>query len=250
MRRVWVFVLSFAILGGAALFELWSSIQYPTIALVPGTLPPLTVGVEREYDYIKDYEKVGSYSFSVESREMYKGTEAYFVRSRTSITYGEKSAELESVYVFSEELAPLEYWVNASIGGEIQSIVCLFEGQSAKGTFALGDNVVEESVELPGGTVLIDYQMLGHWDLLLKSSPLEPGKKYEVNVYIPQGLSHTSLELYAEKKAKTIEIKGVEYVCSVVRATALNLVFYVHEGDIVQLEDTEQSIIVSIRGQG
>ncbi|MDH5792394.1 MAG: hypothetical protein OEZ44_09415 [Candidatus Bathyarchaeota archaeon] len=68
-----------------------------------------------------------------------------------------------------------------------------------------------------------------------------------MNAYIPQGLSHTSLELYAENKAKTIEIGGVEYACSVVRATALNLVFYIYEGDIVQLEDTEQSIIVSIR---
>lgn len=247
MRRVWVFVLSFAILGGAALFELWSSVQYPTIDLVPGALPPLTVGVKREYDYIKDYERVGSYSFSVESRGTYKGTEAYFVRSRTSLTYGEKSAELESVYIFSEELAPLEYRVNASIGGENQSITCFFEGRSARGTFMLGNNVVEESVELPRGTILIDYQMLGHWDLLLKSSHLEPGNRYEVNAYIPQGLSHTSLELYAENKAKTIEIGGVEYACSVVRATTLNLVFYIYEGDIVQLEDTEQSIIVSIR---
>jgi len=250
MRRIWVFVLSFAILGGATLFELWSSIQYPTIDLVPGAFPPLTIGVEREYDYFKDYERVGSYLFVVELRGMYEGTEAYFTRSRTSITYGEKSAEIESVYVFSEEFVPIEYRVNASIGGENQSLACFFEGRSVRGTFALGDNVIEESTELPWGTVLIDYQMLGHWDLLMKSSSLEPGKRYKVKAYIPQSLSHTSLELYAEKKEKTIEVGGVEYACSVVRATALNLVFYIHEGDIVQLEDTEQSIIVSISGWG
>lgn len=250
MRRAWVFVLSFAILGGVALFELWSNIQYPTIDLVPGTLPPLTVGEDREYDYFKDYERVGSYSFLVESRGTYKDTDAYFTRSWTSITYGEKSVEIESVYVFSEELTPLEYKVNASIGGENQLIACFFEDLSARGTFSLGDNMVEESVELPEGTVLIDYQMLSHWDLLLKSSHLEPGKRYEVNAYIPQGLSQTSLELYAEKNLKIIEIGGVKYECSVVRATALNLVFYIHDGDIVQLEDTEQSIMVSIRGQG
>jgi hypothetical protein len=206
--------------------------------------------VEKEYNYFKDHERVGSYSFSVGSRGTYKGTKAYFTRSRTSITYEEKSAEIESVYVFSEEFAPLEYRVNASLGGENQSLACFFEGLSVRGTFVLGDNVVEETTELPKGTVLIDYQMLGHWDFLLKSSPLEPGKRYEVNAYMPQALAHTSLELYAEEKEKTIEIGGAEYECSVVRATALNLVFYVHEGDIVQLEDTEQSIIISIRGQG
>ena len=247
MRRAWVFVLSFAMLGGVVLFELWSNIQYPTIDLVPGALPPLTIGVEKEYNYFKDYERVGSYFLIVESKGTYKGIDAYFTRSRTSITYGERSAEIESVYIFSDEFAPFEYRVNASLGGENQSIACFFEGRSARGTFSLGDSMVEESMELPEGTVLIDYQMLGHWDLLLKSSHLEPEKRYKVNAYIPQSLSHTSLELFAEKKEKTIEIEGMEYECSVVRAAALNLVFYVHDGDIVQLEDTEQSIIVSIR---
>lgn len=250
MRRLFVFVLFFAILGSAVLFELWSSLQYPTIDLVSGVLPPLTVGVENDYDYFKDYERVGSYSFSIESKGKYNSTEAYFVRSRTSITSGEKSAEIESIYIFSEELAPLEYRVNASLGGEDQTIACFFKGRIVRGTFVLGDNVVEESMELPVGTILIDYQMLGHWDLLLKSSQPEPGKRYKVNAYIPQGLSYTTLEFYVEKNAKTIEIGGLEYECNVVRVTALNLVFYIYKGDIIQLEDTEQSIIVSITGRG
>jgi hypothetical protein len=250
MRRIWIFILSIAILGGAVIFELWTNVLYPIFDLEPGALPPLTVGVEREYDYFKDHERVGSYSFLVESRGTYKQSEAYFTRSKASITYGETSAELESVYIFSEELAPLEYRLNTSIGGENQSIDCFFEDRSVNGTFVLGDDVVQESAELPESTVLIDYLMLGHWDLLFKSSPLEPGKRYKVNAYIPQSLSYTSLELYADKNTNTIEIGGVEYMCRVVKATALNLVFYIYEGDIVQLEDTEQSIIVSISGQG
>ena len=250
MRRIWVFILSFAILGGAVIFELWTNILYPTFDLEPGALPPLTVGVEREYDYFKDYERVGSYSLLVESRGTYKESEAYFTRSKASITYGVTSAELESMYIFSEELAPLEYRLNTSIGGETQSIACFFEGWSVNGAFVLGDDMVQESVKLPEGTVLIDYLMLGHWDLLFKSSPLEPGKRYKVNAYIPQSLSYTSLELYADKNTETIEIGGVEYVCRVVKATVLNLIFYIYDGDIVQLEETKQSIIISIRGQG
>lgn len=247
MRRIWVFIISFAILGGVALLELWSNVQFPMTDLEPGILPSLSVGVIKEYDYFKDDERVGSYVFWVESKGTYDGRDAYFTRSRTSIVHGDGSVELEAVYIFGEELAPYEYRLNASLDNETQFIACFFDGWSVNGTLVIGENIVEENhLELPNGTVLIDYQMLGHWDLLFKSSPLEPGKRYTLNAYMPQALSQRYLELIAEKKLKTVEIGGVEYECNIVDAPALNLVFYIHGGEVIQLVDTEQFIQVSI----
>ncbi|UCH57100.1 MAG: hypothetical protein JSV18_07135, partial [Candidatus Bathyarchaeota archaeon] len=159
----------FVIIGGLVAFEYWSGTLYPEIGFEPGALPPLAIGVERTYDYYKEDVRVGSYVFRVESKGLYAGETAYFTSSRTSVTYEDKPVEIETVYIFSEELEPLEYRLNASLGDDKQRIACLFEGWSVDASLVWGETRVEEPLELPEGSVLIDYFMLGHWELLFKS---------------------------------------------------------------------------------
>lgn len=248
MSRNWLIALLFIIIGGLAAFEYWSGTLYPEISFEPGTLQPLAIGVERTYDYYKEDVRVGSYMFRVESRGLYAGEMAYFTSSRTSVTYEEKSIEIETVYVFGEGLEPLEYRLNASLGDEEQQITCLFDNWSVDATLVWADGRVEEPLELPEDSVLIDHFMLGHWELLFNAFRPVPGRRFTVNAYMPQMLQYRPLEIYAEKKMSTVEIGGVEYDCSVLRAPELNLFFYIHEGEIIKLEDTEQFIVISMTG--
>ena len=248
MRRFWYVVISLAIIGGAAALEIWSSRQFPVIEFDPGDLPPLAVGLEREYDYFKNENLAGSYVFWIESKAPYNGRIAYFTGSRTSIEYRYQSIELETFYVFSEELAPLEYSMNASIDGEDRLVTCSFDGLSVDTVLALGEDTMEKSEELPEGTVLIEYYMLAHWDLLLKTFSPVPGRRFVVNAYIPQVLTYKPLDVLTDPKPKSIRINGTAYECTVVRVPELNLVLYRHEGEVIKFEDVGESVVISIRG--
>ncbi len=248
MRRVLLVVIALAIIGGAAALEIWSSRQFPEIDFEPGSLPPLQVGVEKEYDYFKNENPAGSYVFWIESKELYRGETAYFTRSRTSIDYKYQLIELETYYVFDENLAPLEYRMNASIDGERRLVTCFFDGWSVEAALKLGEDAVEETEELPEGTVILEYYMLAHWDLLLKTFPPAPGKRFVVNAYIPQVLASKPIDVLTDPKPKTIRISGVEYECSVVRVPELNLELYHHDGEIIKFSDVGEAIVISIRG--
>ena len=246
MRSIWVIALSLAIVGGVALFEFWTASQFPPADLELGALPSLPIGVERKYDYFKDDERVGAYVFWVESKGLRGGKAVYHTRSKTSVAQGGKTIELETIYTFLEDLTPVEYRLNASLGEEHQFITCLFEGGRVNATFVTEVSKIEEPLELPEEAVLLDYLMLGHWDLLFKSFRPAPGRRYTVNAYIPQNLQCKSIELIVDKEPKTIDIGGVKYECSVVRAPTLSLVFYIYRGDLIELVNTEQLITISV----
>lgn len=248
MRRVLLVVVALAIIGGAAALEMWSSRQFPEIDFEPGSLPPLPVGVEKEYDYFKNENPAGSYVFWIESKGSYRGETAYFTRSRTLIDYKYQYIELETYYVFDENLAPIEYGMNASIDGENRLVTCFFDGWSVEAALKLGEDTVERPEELPEGTVILEYYMLAHWDFLLKTFPPVPGKRFVVNAYIPQVLVSKPLDVLVDPKPKTIRINRVEYECSVVRVPEINLELYYHDGEVIKLHDVGEAIVISIKG--
>jgi len=257
MRKIWIFALLVAIFGGVALFEYWTDLQYPLVDYEPGDLQNLQVGAVREYNYFIEGELAGNYSFWVETIGPYieagspfMGKAAYFTGSATSVEHEGAVAEIETDYVFGTDLAPFEYRLNASLGGNIELITCLYDGWNVEGKIESGGSVVEQSLELPEDTVLIDTFMVGHWDLFFKQFTLEPGKRVRIDAYVPQTLSYFTLELVSDKKEKTISIEGAEYECQVINVVELNLVLYLHEGDLIRLEKPDQEIVITERNIG
>ncbi len=257
MRKIWIFALLVAIFGGVALFEYWTALQFPLIDYEPGDLPTLQVGAVREYSYFIEEERAGNYSFWVEKIGPYieagspfMGKAAYFTGSSTSVVHEGVAAEIETVYVFGTDLAPFEYLLNASLGEDRELITCTFDGWNVEGKIVSNGRTVEQALELSEDTVIIDTFMAGHWDLFFKQFTLEPGKRVRIDAYIPQTLSPFTLELVSDKKEKTINIEGVEYECQVINVVELNLILYLHEGDLIRLEKPDQEIVISERNIG
>lgn len=246
MRKLWIIIILGAIFGGTVFFEIWRYVQYPIIEYSPVSLSSLPIGVEQEYDYFKEGERVGAYVFWVDEWEMYKVEKAYIIRSRTVVEHGSTGIELEAVYIFNENLVPIEYRLNVTLGEDRQVITCLFDGWNVNASLVMGDIVVNEPLELPEGTVLVDNFMLGHWDLFFKSFQPVSGKRFKFTAYIPQRLNYRVLELLADRKQRTLNLNGVDYECQVVRSPELNLVFYLSEGNLIQMEEIEQNIIISL----
>jgi len=242
LRKLWIFGIAFAIVGGLFFIEFYISLRYPVTSYVSEGLPTLPVGVEHEYDFFKDGEKVGSYVFWVEEVGEHEGQAAYFTRSLTSVVYDDTVIELETVYIFNKDLNPLEYRLNATLGEEYQSILCLFDGWNVEASMEMEGNRVETEMELPVPTVLIDTNMLGHWDLLFKSFDLEAGKRVKFTMFVPQLLNTASMELIVDKGTKILTLNEIDYECQVVRASKLNLTFYLYNGDVLKLEESNQNI--------
>lgn len=246
MRKIWIIAIAAAVAGAFALIEISSSILYPVVKYEPKGLPPLQVGVERHYDFFKDGERVGQYVFWIEEEGSYGGRSAYSTRSLTSVVYRGTSIELESIYIFDEDLKPIEYRLNATLGADHQSIVALFDGWSVETSLKTEGNTVERELELPVNTVLIDTNMVGHWDIFLKSFEPAPGKRVAFNMYVPQILDATPMELMLDREERTLTLNGLSYKCHVIRIPDLNLLLYLSEGDLIQLEESEQNIVISL----
>ncbi len=258
MKKAWIIVLSAAIVGGVFAFEYWTSIQFPLVDYTPGDLPVLPVGIVREYDYVIEEEMAGTYRFWVEATGPYAvgagGSltmrAAYFARSLTSLEHEGVAAEIEMIYVFGTDMTPFEYRLNASLGDESERITCIFDGWNVEGKIEAGESTLEQSLELPEDTALFDTFMPGHWDLFFKQFTLEPGKRVRIDAYVPQTLSHFTLELVSDKKEKTINIDGEEYECRVINVVELNLVLYLHEGNLIRLEKPDQEVVITERNIG
>ena len=242
MRKLWIIGVAAVIFGGLFFMEFYTSLRFPITNYVPRGLPPLSVGTEHDYDFFKDGEKVGSYVFWVEEIGDHEGQTSYFTRSLTSVVYDDTVIELETVYVFNGNLNPLEYRLNATLGEDHQYIVCLFEGWNVNASTEMEGSRVEREMELPVDTVLIDTNMLGHWDLLFKSFDLEVGKRIKFTMYVPQLLNTASVELLVDKGTKVLTLSEIDYECQVVRVSKLNLTFYLHNGDVLKLEESNQGI--------
>ena len=245
LRTKWLTIIGIVILGAVILNEVYSYLVFPDINYNPKDLPTLQTGVSR-YDFFKDNARVGSYLFSVDKLGQFNGQTAYFTSSHTSVLTGNVTIKLDTFYVFNDKLKPLEYRLNATVGDDRNSIICLFDGNFVNATLETRNNTINRRVELPENTVLIDSYMIGHWDLFYKSFDLIPDKRFLFNVFVPQLLDKERMEIFVDKNPQTININGIDYVCQVVRGTEQNIVFYISKGSVLRFEDTDQNVQITM----
>ncbi|MGD2142567.1 MAG: hypothetical protein PVH79_03695 [Candidatus Bathyarchaeota archaeon] len=258
MRKIWILAISVAIVGGVVLFEQWTALMFPMVEFEPSPLPELHIGRMFVYDYKIAGEPVGNYTFWIDSLGPYleEGaglSMAEAVYHAKSITLAERdgnSVALEAFFIFGFDLKPIEYRLNATLGEAEEYITCLFEEGRVLGLLETEGRIIEEPLELPEGAVLIDNLMVGHWGLLFKAFTPEPGKRVEIDVYIPQTLRLYDLEIIAEKKPWTMTLGGENIEARMVRVPELNLRFYLFEGEVIRMEETQQEIKLDLRPYG
>jgi len=245
LRKILFIAIVAILLGLTVLVEVYMTVLNPPEEYVTVGLPTLDIGVRNDYDFYKEGELVGNYSFWVEDFGSYEGQAAYYTRSLTTVLYEEAVIRLETVYIFNEDLNPLEYRLNASLGGKIQSIVCFFDGWAVDVLRESQDRSMENEVELAVNTVLLDNNMLGHWAFFFKSFDIESGKRMKFDMFVPQRLEAVEVILALGSGTEVLNLNGVEYECRVVRASDLNLAFYLHEGELLKLEELTQHVEIS-----
>jgi hypothetical protein len=243
MRKSWSLLIMVIIFGGLAAMEIYDYFIFLQTSYEPRELPTLEVG-RREFSIFKDNELVGSYIFWVDGVGEYKGQTAYFTHAQTSVAYKNKTLDLRTAYVFNDKLNPLDYSLNATVDGEGQTLVAVFNGWNVSIAITEMNNTINKSIELPVNSVLIDNNNFGHWDLFLRSFDLVSGRRIAFTAFVPQYLDKIEDEIVVDSDVKTITISGIDYACTVARTTKQDLVFYIYRGSLVRLDEPNQNMSI------
>lgn len=223
--------------------EIYDYFFFPQTIYKPRAFTPLEVG-RREFSIFKDNEFVGRYIFWVDGLGEYKGQTAYFTHAQTSVAYKNKTLELRTAYVFNDKLNPLDYSLNATLDGEGQTLVAVFDGWNVSVAITEMNDTINKSIELPANSVLIDNNNFGHWDLFLRSFDLVSGRRVSFTAFVPQYLDKIEDEIVVDSDIKTITISGANYDCTVARTTKQNLVFYIYKGSLIRLDESSQNMSI------
>jgi hypothetical protein len=232
------------ILGASVLVELYLNRLYPE-TMIEVTLPELQVGEEHVYSFYREGQLVGTHSYVVAGRMGAGASATYTMVSTTDIAYEGETLLLRGRYVFDSRYRPLSYSFNATEEDESTRLNAVFTPGEAIITISSDGDAMEQTEELAEGTLLIENQMPGYWEILFQSSALMPGKRYVVDAFIPQLVTAARLTLTVDRGTSKLRHGGVELDCKVVREADLGLVFYLYGGELIQYRDDANGVTMT-----
>ncbi len=241
MRRQWIVAGIVLILGASLLVELYLNRLYPETG-IEITIPDLQFGEEHVYSFYREDQLVGTYSYVISGREGGGASAEFTMISTTDIVYEGKNLLLRGEYVFDHLYRPLGYALNVTEEDKNTRFRAVFGQDDVDVTISSDGDFVEFTEQIAEGTLLVENQMPGYWEILLQSSTLMPGKRYVVDTFIPQMGTVVRLTLTADRGTSKVRQDGVELDCKVVREANLGLMFYLYDGELIQYRDDENGV--------
>jgi len=242
LRRQLIVVGILLILGASVLVELYLNRLYPETG-IEITLTELQVGEEQVYRFYREGQQVGTHSYVVFDHEEISAE--YTMISTTDIAYEGERLLLQGEYVFDYLYRPLSYLFNATEEEKQTRLYASFTHGEVELTLQSDGDLAELTEQVPEGTLLIENQMPGYWEILFQSTTLTPGKRYVVDAFIPQRGSAARLILIVDRRTSTVRHDGVELDCKVVREADTGLVFYLYGGELIQYRDDSNGVAMT-----
>ena len=239
MKRIYLVAGIILIFGATYAIEYYANSQFSTQELVVSGISGYEIGVAQTFNYFKDEEKVGTYTYTVDEYG-----DNFIMTSLTDVTYGGRDLELESVYTFDDSYSPESYALTVISDEGVTEISTTLSNRNIT-TSVTSEGV---TVDIPGeyvdGMFLIENGMPGFWEVLFNSVELERGVKYTAIVYIPQGAMAFDVNLVVRKQYQLIWVGDERLACTVINEANLELSFYIYEGELVEMRSESQGTVL------
>jgi len=243
LKNRWALVGLALILGGVLFIDYIAQLLYPSVELGAVSVPDTLSGTHT-YNFYKDTSFVGTYTYSVAKVTGAQGI-VFAMSSGTSIAFEGKSLILEGLYRFNSGFRPVSYGLNVTEGDEVTYFVCDFKPGAVTTTIRFQGETVDAVTEVREGTLLVENSMPGYWEILLQSVSLERGRRYTLDLFIPQAARVFQVTLFVENDLEQVRVEDRTLECMVVKASELGLAFYVHQGELVQYRDEAQGVAMN-----
>ncbi|MCX6649211.1 MAG: hypothetical protein NTV61_07465 [Candidatus Bathyarchaeota archaeon] len=238
-----IIVLGAIILVGAIAVELYTNFANPFIDYAPGTFTSLLTDTPQRFGYYKDGALIGTYTYTLTPQTGNSQT-LYTLTTTIDATYQGSQLSLNTTHRFLGETKHVEYTVDTDIAGAKSRVECVFLGATAGVlTTSQGKNQTV-AVTLPSNTVIIDNNDAAHWELLMKSFSAEAGKKYSVNVLVPQGAAVKTIEFGVDTAHQFVNIGSKSYECVVAREPNYEITLYFYQGNLIQYKNDVDGILI------
>jgi hypothetical protein len=239
LKRIYLLAAIILIFGVTYAIEYYANSQFETQELVISGISGSERGVVQTFDYLKDDELVGSYSYKME-----ESGDQYIMMSETDVTSGEHVLELETVYTFDNLYKPEYYSLTATSNGEENEITTeITNGNITTSVTSAGVTVNFTDVYVDG-MLLIENSMPGFWEVLFNSFEVERGVKYSASIYIPQAAMAFDVNLVVSKDDQLIWVGDERLECMAIGEANLDLGFYMYEGELVEMRSEGQGVVL------
>jgi hypothetical protein len=233
LKTKYIIALALIIVGALAI-DYFIGTRYPEEEFQFTGLPTFDTD-EHSYRFFRTGEEVGSFKFTIKNL----GTN-YLMSSRIEVSSEGNQLLLESSYIFNMNYLPEDYNLNVTESDDKTVININFNNNTiTTKVTALGETVeIEEEIEEE--PFVIENSMPSFWEVLIRSSNLEQGKRYNLEIFVPQSARIVPITLLVEREKENINLDGISYECIVVKESQMELSFYMYEGKLILYRDARQ----------
>ena len=239
MKRIYLVAGIILIFGATYAIEYYANSQFETRELVVSGVSGYERGVVQTFNYLKDDELVGTYSYTVN-----ESGDNFIMTGETVVASGERILELTTVYTYDNSYSPEYYSLIASSDGEVTEITTKISNGNITTSVTSAGVTVNFTENYIDGMFLIENSMPGFWEVLFNSFEIERGVKYTASIYVPQAARVFDVALVVSKQDQLIWVGDERLECMVIGEADLDLSFYLYEGELVEMRSDGQGIVL------
>jgi len=236
-------ILGAIILVGAVAVELYSNFANPYLEYTPSAFNSLLTDATQNFDYYKDGAKIGTYTYTLTTETRSQQT-LYTLTTTSNATFEGNKLIVDSTHRFLGAANHVVYTVDSEVAGVASHLECVFLAGKVGIVYTSGDKSQSVSITPGANAIIIDNNDPAHWELLMKSTTFEPGKKYKVNAILPQSCSAVALEFGVDTAHQYVNIGGTSYDCVVAREPNFEITLYFYQGNLIKYENKADGILI------
>jgi hypothetical protein len=238
-----LFILGAILLAGAVAVELYSNFANPYLEYAPGAFNSLLTNTPQNFDYYKDGVKIGTYTYTL-TTETRSSQTLYTLATTSNATYDGSKLIVDSTHRFLGAANHVEYTVDSDVAGVTSHLECVFLAGKVGIEFKSGTKSQSVSLTPGANAIIIDNNDPAHWELLMKSTTFEPGKRYKVNAILPQSGTTAELEFGVDTAHQYVNIGTKSYECVVAREPNYEITLYFYQGNLIKYENRADGILI------